>query len=456
MPEKNSVMTRKTETINDWYQSRFDHFEKSLNGESKSELHQLRKNAITKFHELGFPTTLHEEWRFTNIAPIAKTQFMPVVKFNANGVTAKDIQRYNIGHLKCSKLVFIDGHFAKEFSSIANLPKETLVGNLSLMVMHDAQRIHSHLSRSAGYDENGFTALNTAFMQDGAYIFLPDGAIIEDPIYLLFISTVREDAYLSSPRNLIIAGKHSRVAIIENYVGLGHNTYFTNAITEIIAGDHAAIEHDKLQNEGENAYHVSSIHIRQQAGSNYTSNSVAFGGSIVRNNISALLDAEGIECTLNGLSLATGSQLVDNHTTIDHAKPRCNSHELYKSILEGKSRGVFNGKIFVRKDAQKTDAKQTNKTLLLSDDATIDTKPQLEIFADDVKCTHGATVGQLDAEQIFYLRSRGLGLDAARDILTNAFASDVINKIKIEPLREELQAILHVRLCRGRLAASAV
>lgn len=455
MREENSVLLQTTATMNDWYQSSFDHFEKSLNGESKSELHSLRKNAIAKFHELGFPTTRHEEWRFTNVAPIAKTKFTPIVKFNINGVTSKDVERYNIGRLKCSKLVFIDGHFAKEFSTTANLPQGTIVGNLSSALATDSKQVYAHLTRYARSDENAFTALNTAFVQDGAYIFLPDGAVVEDPIYLLFISTVHDETYVSSPRNLIIAGANSHVAIIENYVGLGHNVYFTNVVTEIVAGERAVIEHDKLQNEGDNAFHISSIHVHQRSKSNYTSNSVAFGGSLVRNNISALLDAEGIECTLNGLSLATGSQLVDNHTTIDHAKPHCNSHELYKAILEGKSRGVFNGKIFVRKDAQKTDAKQTNKTLLLSDDATIDTKPQLEIFADDVKCTHGATVGQLDAEQIFYLRSRGLGFDAARDILTNAFASDVINKIKIEPLREELQAILHVRLCRGRLAANA-
>jgi Fe-S cluster assembly protein SufD len=252
------------------------------------------------------------------------------------------------------------------------------------------------------------------------------------------------------PRNLIVAGKNSQVSIIESYVSLTSVPYLTNTATEMVVGEGAVIEHDKFQDESLNAFHIGTTHVHQAARSNVVSNSISIGGSIVRNNVTAVLAAEGIECTLNGLSLATGQQLVDNHTAIDHASANCLSHELYKSILDGKSRGVFNGKIFVRKDAQKTDAKQTNKTLLLSDEATMDTKPQLEIFADDVKCTHGATVGQLDEEQVFYLRSRGVMLDAARDILTFAFASDVVHRIHIEPLREQLDGILHNRLRKGR------
>jgi Fe-S cluster assembly protein SufD len=288
-------------------------------------------------------------------------------------------------------------------------------------------------------------------MSDGAFIYVPDGVEVTTPMILLFLSTADETPFITHPRNLIIVGKGSRVALIENYTGRGHNVYFTNAVTEVVAGAGAVIEHDKIQHESDNAFHVSSLHIVQEEGSSYTSNAITYGGSLVRNNVTSVLDGERCECTLNGLSLGTGNQHIDNHTSIDHAKPNCASHELYKAILEGRSRGVFNGKIFVRKDAQKTDAKQTNKTLLLSDDATIDTKPQLEIFADDVKCTHGATVGQLDEEQIFYLRSRGLALDDARDLLTNAFASDVINRISVGPLRELLNAMLHVRLCKGRL-----
>ena len=241
------------------------------------------------------------------------------------------------------------------------------------------------------------------------------------------------------------------MSIVESFVSLDDNSYLTNAVTEIVAGDNAVVEHDKLQAESAKAFHIGTVHVYQRANSTYTSNSISFGGALVRNNITVVLDGEGIECTLNGLSLATDEQHVDNHTVIDHAKPHCNSHELYKSILDGRSKAVFNGKIFVRKDAQKTNAKQTNKTLLLSDNATIDTKPQLEIFANDVKCTHGATVGRLDEEQLFYLRSRGLGLNHARDVLTFAFTSDVINRVHVEPLRTQLEGIVHGRLQQGRV-----
>jgi Fe-S cluster assembly protein SufD len=286
-------------------------------------------------------------------------------------------------------------------------------------------------------------------MKDGAFISVPDGVILEESIHLFFVATGTGPS-LITPRNLIIIGKGSQASIVESYVSLTGSQYFTNAVTEVVVGDGAVLEHDKLQDESSQAFHVAMIHARLGAKTNFTSNSIAFGGAIVRNNVTALFQAEGSECTLNGLSLGTATQLIDNHTTIDHAMPHCASHELYKSILDGKSRGVFNGKIFVRPLAQKTDAKQTNKTLLLSDEATIDTKPQLEIFADDVKCTHGATVGQLDPEQLFYLRSRGIDEMAARDILTFAFASDVVSRVHVDPLRLRLEAMIHQRLDRGR------
>jgi Fe-S cluster assembly protein SufD len=301
-------------------------------------------------------------------------------------------------------------------------------------------------------DATPFVTLNTAFLQDGAFVYLPDGVDLDDSIEILFIATETKPA-LISPRNLIVVGRKSRVSIVETYVGTTDVAYLTNAVTEIVAGDESVIEHDKLQNEQLNSYHVAMIFACMGSRAQFTSNSIAFGGSIVRNNVSVILDGERSECTLNGLSLGTGKQVIDNHTTIDHAKPNCASHELYKAILDGAARGVFNGKIFVRPDAQKTDAKQTNKSLLLSDDATIDTKPQLEIFADDVKCTHGATVGQLDAEQIFYLRSRGIGEVEAKDILTFAFAGDVVARVHVEPLKRKLEMLVHGRLDQGRTSS---
>ena len=433
---------------NDWYLAQFDAFEKTLNGESKSQLHTLRREAIDKFHSVGFPTARNEEWRFTSVAPIAKIEFTPVIQFATSGVTKTDVGKFSLDTEH--RLVFINGHFASDFSSVRNLPKGVVCGSLASSVGSSDPNVLSFLAQQVRIDETPFVSLNTAFLQDGAFIYIPDGTILEESIQLLFFASERKP-FLVSPRNLIIVGKRSSVSIVESYVALTDQSYLTNAVTEIVAGDESVIEHDKLQNESLKAFHVAMIQARLGAKAQFTSNSIAVGGSIVRNNVTVVLDAERSECTLNGLSLGTGTQVIDNHTTIDHAKPHCASHELYKAILDGRSKGVFSGKIFVRPGAQKTDAKQTNKTLLLSDEATINTKPQLEIFADDVKCTHGATVGQLDAEQVFYLRSRGIGDMAAKDILTFAFASDVVGRVHVEPLKQELEELIHERLDQGRL-----
>ena len=443
-------VNRTDEHTIDWYQSHFQMFEKSLNGESKSPLHAIRKAAIAQFARLGFPTTRDEEWKFTNVAPIAKMNFTPVLDHRLDGVKPDDIGRFLFRGFKSHLLVFVNGHFSKGLSRLDSVPKGVKICGLADALLTDGDLVNEHLTRYARFEDNAFTALSTAFVRDGAFVFVPEGTVLEAPIYFMFLATGRSESFVAYPRNLIIVGKGSQVSIVERYTGLAANPYLTNAVTEIVVGEKSVIEHDKLQDESGKAFHVSSIHVQQHANSTFTSNSISFGGELVRNNVTVVLDAEGCESTLNGLSLATGNQHVDNHTTIDHAKPHCLSHELYKSILDGKSKGVFNGKIFVRRDAQKTDAKQTNKTLLLSDEATMNTKPQLEIFADDVKCTHGATIGQLDEDQIFYLRARGVGIEQARDILTFAFASDVINRIHVEPLREQLDQMLQSRLRKGR------
>jgi Fe-S cluster assembly protein SufD len=299
---------------------------------------------------------------------------------------------------------------------------------------------------------NPFASLQTAFLHDGAFIDVPDGVTLDVPVELLFLAVSGPQPLAIQPRNIIRIGKNARLSVVETYAGLAGGTYLTNVVSEVFIADGATLEHDKLQLEGTGAFHIGSTWFRQGNASAMTSNSIALGGSLVRNTVTATFAAPGAECTLNGLSLATGEQLIDNHTAIDHAHPNCASHELYKSVLDGSARGVFNGKIFVRKDAQKTDARQTNKTLLLSDTATIDTKPQLEIFADDVKCTHGATVGQLDEDQVFYLRARGIGEEAARDMLTYAFAADVVERVHVDALRERLNGLLHHRLTAGRIA----
>jgi Fe-S cluster assembly protein SufD len=379
-----------------------------------------------------------------------RTRFLRATEQAAEKVTLQQIEQFFFGGLRCRRLVFVNGHFAGHLSSEAGANGLVKAGSLAAAVKEETDLVFNHLGKYVRGDENAFTVLNTGFLTDGAFIRVPDGAEVEEPIHLLFVSAGSDAPLISTPRNLIIAGKKSRVSIVETYVSLTSTPYLTNTVTEMHAGEGAVIEHDKFQDESLNAFHVGTTHFQQLEGSNVVSNSLAIGGSIVRNNITAVLAGERVECTLNGLSLATGEQLVDNHTTIDHAMPNCVSHELYKSVLDGRSRGVFNGKIFVRKDAQKTDAKQTNKTLLLSDEATIDTKPQLEIFADDVKCTHGATVGQLDDEQVFYLRSRGMSLERARDVLTVAFARDVLSRIHIEPLKEQVEPMIHQRLRKGR------
>ena len=434
-----------------WFQTAFEDMEKRLNGGAISAVHRLRRAALAHVESAGFPTTREEEWRFTNIAPIARTEFRMSFEPPDRSVTPDELSRWRFGTLHAHQLVFVNGQFSPALSSIRALPAGVRAGSLAEALRRDPALVEKHLARLVKPEENAFTALNTAFLQDGAFLFVPDGVAIPDPVHLIFFAADGTGPFAAHPRNLFLIGRDSRVSIVETYASRGGGTYLTNAVSEIVIGENAVMEHDKLQSESLSAYHVGSTHIRMGRNSALASNSIALGGAIVRNNVSVVLGAEGIECTLNGLSLSTGQQLIDNHTTIDHASPHCASHELYKAILDGASHGVFNGKIYVRKDAQKTDAKQTNKSLLLSAGATIDTKPQLEIFADDVKCTHGATVGQLDEEQVFYLRSRGIGATEARDLLTFAFAGDIIGRVHVVPLRAELDAMIRARLHEGRI-----
>jgi Fe-S cluster assembly protein SufD len=370
---------------------------------------QIRAEARQRFSDTGFPTTHDEDWRFTSVAAISKLVAQASVPAGAGLLPAQ-----------------IKG---VEICRLSEAPREL---------------IEAHLARYASSQANPFVALNTANFQDGILVRIPKGAVIEDPIHLVFESSANGHPTASHPRTLVIAGDNSHATIVENYSGnAGH--YLANPVTEIVAGNHAVIDHYKLQTEGAHAYHVATLQIQLGRDTNFRSHSLSFGGALVRNDINAVL-SEGSECTLNGLYLVNGEQHIDNHTSIDHAKPHAASHELYKGILEGHSTAVFNGKILVRKDAQKTDAKQTNKNLVLSEDAVINTKPELQILADDVRCTHGATIGQLDPEGIFYLQSRGIGLTDARNLLILAFARDIVDRIKVEPLREKLEHLLLEKL----------
>lgn len=429
------------------YLSSFAEFEKSPPAKAQPWLSAIRRNAIARFGEVGFPDTRQEEWRFTSVSPIARTPFKLAAP-GRNGLTAADISNYTFGEVDFAQLVFVDGHFSERLSALKSLPRGSRVTSLAKALESDRDVVEPHLSRCATFENNAFTALNTAFMLDGSFVNLPSGTVLKDIVHLLYISTRRAEAAVTYPRNLVVIGDGSQVTIVESYVGLERGAYFTNAVTEIIAGSNCVVDHYKLQRESNDAFHIGFLQVQQQRDSNFTSHSVSLGGSLVRNGVSVVLAAEGSECMLNGLYVTKGKQHVDNHTCIDHAKPHCNSRELYKGILDDSSTGVFNGKIIVRKDAQKTNARQTNKNLLLSEDALVNTAPQLEIFADDVKCTHGATIGQLDEEGLFYLRSRGIDQSSARTLLTYAFATEILSAVKVKPIQCQIDLVLLTRLSR--------
>jgi Fe-S cluster assembly protein SufD len=413
-------------------------------------LQDLRDHAASRFVELGFPTVRDEEWRFTNVSPIASSEFRPAP---AARIDAEAMQSFIYADAPV-RLVIVNGRVAPELSRTAGLPTGMRFGSLAAASSDHADVVGRYLGQLADTTARAFAALNTAFTNDGAYVFIPDGAILEQPLQLLFVSTGAAagdgaaPATMSHPRTLIVAGDRSQARIVETYVSAAGVKHFTNAVTEIVAGEGAVIDHYKVQEESDDAFHIASMHIHAARSSNVSTHAFTLGGRLVRNDIVAVLDGEGAEATLNGLYLADGDRLVDTHTTIDHAKAHCPSHEIYKGILGGNARAVFNGKIIVRQDAQKTDAKQTNRALLLSDRATINTKPQLEIFADDVKCTHGAAIGQLDEDAIFYLRARGLTFAEARDLLIHAFAGEIIERVQIEPLKRALEAELYAQLAR--------
>jgi Fe-S cluster assembly protein SufD len=360
-------------------------------------LQEIRDAAFQRFAELGFPTTHDEEWRFTNVSRIARASFEPQ--------TAP--------------------------SGLRGLPPGVEIG-----APRDAAQ---YLAKLASYDRNAFVALNTAFLGNFVFLRVPQGATIVEPIQLEFLTSGATRPAVSHPRVLIVVGAGAHCSIVESYVGGG--SYLTNAVTEIVAGDRSVVDHYKLQRESLEAFHVSTLQAQLGRSANFSTHNISLGAALARNDVGAAL-AEGAEATLNGLYIAGGSQHVDNHTVIDHAKPHGASHELYKGILDGHASAVFNGRIIVRKDAQKTDSKQTNKNLVLSDDAVIDTKPELQILADDVRCTHGATIGQLDEESLFYLQSRGIGKREARSLLIYAFAQDIVDRIKAQSLRDSLERVL--------------
>jgi Fe-S cluster assembly protein SufD len=428
----------------DWYINNFKLFEQSLNGESKSKLQLFRQAAISKFGELEFPTTKNEEWRYTSLSDVLNYQFTPSC-LEKTSIEKLKLAQFPAEYQNKNVLVFINGILSKEFSKFSSLNSKITANSIEKISSSDNEVFEQHFGKYSNYD-NGFNALNSAFIKDGAFIFIPDNQIIEEPIYLIYLNGKNDVNILSQPRNLFVLGKNSQANFIEIHQPISESPYLTNTLSEIIINENSILDHHKIQNESLTSYHISKIQVEQRENSKYTSHNISLGGALTRNDINSVLNGKGCEANYFGLYFVGGNQHVDNHTLVDHATPHCFSNEFYKGILADESKGVFNGKIVVRKDAQKTNAYQSNKNLLLSGNARIDTKPQLEIFADDVRCTHGATVGQIDEEALYYLRARGIQEDNARSLLVNAFASDVLDFIKNDELKSKINEVVFKKL----------
>lgn len=435
------------------YRQAFRELQERQQSQGVDWLERLRGNAMDRFEEVGFPSVKNEEWKYTNVAPIAGIAFEPgFLQPAAHSVEAEQLSGFSCVETAQSQLVFVNGLLRKDLSSMSGVPDGVVAIDLADAVADERYReiIWRHLAQQADYIADGFTALNTALISHGAFVYIPKDVVVEAPLHLLFISDGVQTA--SFPRVLVISETNSSATLLESYASTKESQYFTNAVVEIVLQEGARLEHYKVQRESVTAFHVATTAVDLGTNSSYDSTAITFGAQLSRHDLQVTMDNEGAECWVDGLYLVTASQHTDTHSVIDHRKPHCTSHQLYKGILDGKSRAVFNGKVFVRHDAQKTDAMQTNKNLLLSNEARVDTKPQLEILADDVKCAHGAAVGQIDEDELFYLKARGIHPDLARNLLTYGFAEEVIGKIKIESIKAQLDEAVLNRL-NARLEA---
>jgi Fe-S cluster assembly protein SufD len=419
-------------------------------------LQELRREAFARFWELGFPTLKDEDWRFTNLAPITTSEFSLAgsATFDASSLVSV------IPTWAGVRLVFVNGRFSPELSALGDLGRGVVAMSLAEAIAASHPVLKEHLAKHEDFRGEAFTALNTAFLQDGAFVLVKRGVVLEKPIYVLYVST-SDGAQMVHPRNLFVAEEQSQATFVEDYASLpswtgpaardgGATTaFFSNVVTEVVAGADSIVSHFMIEREDAEALNISTLRVQQARNANVDSHSVLVGGALVRNNVHPVLAGDGADCLINGLFIANGRQHMDNYMKVEHASPHCNSRQFYNGILDGHSRGVFHGRIIVHKDAQKTDAKQTNRNLLLSNDAQIDTKPQLEIFADDVKCTHGATIGQMDEEALFYMRSRGIPDAEARQLMLFAFASECLDRMKPGVVREWLETMVPQWLPEG-------
>ena len=424
---------------------KFKTFEASLNGQASQPIHQVRKAAISHFEQVSLPTSAYEAWKTVNTSLLTQPDFALPPTHNQGDVSIETLSPYVLSDT--IQLVFINGHFAKDLSDIGDLPSGVRVESLALTLAQTPNAITDQLSHNVGSEPNPFTTLNTAFMHDGAFVHIANNTICDRPIHLLFFSQ-SETPSASHPRNLIIAEDNTQLTLIETYAGTKEQTYLTNSVTEFIAGNNAQVDHYKLELETLQSFHIANQHAQLGRSTNVTSHAFSIGGAFVRNDVSAYLGGEGCEATVNGLYLLEGKQHIDNYTLLEHAEPHCPSHELYKGILGDTSRAIFRGKIHVHQKAQRTDAYQQNENILLSDDARVNTKPQLEIYADDVKCSHGAIVGQLNDDALFYLQARGISKTESRNMLLKAFADDIADRVKVDTLRQHIETIIQQKFDR--------
>jgi Fe-S cluster assembly protein SufD len=426
------------------YLDRFTEFQKRTDRFDPPWVKRLREEAFARFCETGFPTTHDEDWRFTNVAAIARTRFElpPAGRLRLSDSALKSWPKEEVA----AELVFVDGHFAADHY-VLNVPITNVrVSSLKEAIANPAADLEPYFGRYLDIRRDPFCALNTAFAEDGAYVRVGRGVVLEAPIRLLFVSTTSETPTMIHPRNLLIFEDESQATVVEEYVSLGGGTVLSNSATELIGGENTTVAHYMIEREDRQAFNISTLRIQQERSANVASHSLLLGGGLVRNNVHPVLAGEGGECLINGLFVGDGRQHLDNYMHVEHSSPHCSSRQFYNGILDGQAHGVFHGRIVVHKNAQKTDAKQTNRNLLLSDDAQIDTKPQLEIYADDVKCTHGATIGQIEENALFYLRSRGIDEISARRILLLAFAGECLERMKPGAARTYVERLVNEHL----------
>ena len=422
------------------YVERLPEFLETRGGDTSRWVSDIRREAISGFSNLGFPSVSDEEWRFTNLSALGELSFS-VPPPEAPEVRAETADSFGFPGLECTRLAFVDGRFSPSLSSFEE-GGGIVVKSLSAAIEQNGDSVRANLARYADYEKDAFVSLNTSYFQDGAFVDVADGAVLKRPVHVLHIATGASGPLFMNPRNLVVAGKSAEATVVEHYVSLSDDVYFSNAVTEVVCAENSSVEHYRLEFASEKSFNFLSLRVDQKRDSNVASHSLLRGGAIVRNTVHPVLAGEGSNCDIYGLYVSEGRQHMDNFMRVEHASARCDSRQFYNGVLDGRSRGVFHGRIIVHEGAEKTDAKQTNRNLLLSDAAQIDTKPQLEIYNDDVKCTHGATIGQMDEEALFYLRSRGVSGKNAKIMMLRAFTNQTLETMSVDPVRESAQGTL--------------